>query len=123
MRPFQNRAQSSYQNTNTALNRVNNQTLSRGNTNNYREAQSMNSVISHILHREIATYVSSWAGANNPTVMQYLQEACDHIAHEWCNANMPSLMERAVDQWCDNNLESLCANVIREELNKEHKTA
>ena len=86
-------------------------------------SESINSVMARMLQKEISSYISSWAGQNNAVVTRYIQEACDQIAQEWCNANMPNLMNNAVTQWCNANLEDLCASVIREELHKEQKTA
>jgi len=81
-------------------------------------SESINSVMSRMLQQEIANYISTWAGQNNQVFTRYLQEACDQIAQEWCNTNMPSLMNNAVKEWCEKNLEKHCSDVIREELHK-----
>jgi len=86
-------------------------------------SESINSVMARMLQKEIASYIASWANQNNQMFTQYLQSACDQMAQDWCNQNMPSLLNNAVNDWCSEHLENLCANVIREELHKDQKTA
>lgn len=83
------------------------------------EQHNTTSLVMHMLQRELASYIESWAGQNQQSVTRYVQEACDQIAREWCEQNMSSI----VNEWCNANLENLCADVIREELNRDYKTA
>jgi hypothetical protein len=86
-------------------------------------SESINSVMARMLQKEIVSYISLWASQNNQMFTQYLQSACDQMAQDWCNKNMPSLLSNAVNDWCSENLENLCADVIRQELHKDQKTA